>query len=1024
MQRVVLVFSFLLLLGITYSQDFKEYNHAAIISFEEPDSRTSHDAHSTLTITSEHYKHLSSSLKWSWSSVDSYWSIRDEVAYTAPLTDSAPRLCTFVFWIYSKEPVTNGHLKVEFLKKGRATSHFEYGLNFSGWRGAWVAFDRDMEGQPEVGMDEVRFSVPGVNSGTLFFDHVILASMQDARHHTADFQAPFINVRTRNHWLILNDSWNKEFDVPLKPPSEKEVNDAAQIANRLKEYFLEEGCTLPLSMLREEVEAYRITENDDGTVRGVPLFLERFGETYEMFGADRYHKIYNNIMGMEKFNATLLRVAVAYHQSEIPAERRELEDLFVTMIRHMLDQGFQAGSAMGTLHHSGYSMEQFYPAVFLMLEPLERHGLRTTVQQAAEWFAGTGEAREKPTTPGTDVDTFNTNLIARLTSILMIESEPEKIRYLHAFKQWLDNGYQYTDGTRGTFKIDGTMFHHRHHYPAYAVGGFKGAVEAIYLLRGTDFKISERSHRILKNALLSMRVYCNLRTWPLSLSGRHPDGNGQLNPEHYGLLSFAGSPDGLHDIDAEVAGAYLRLVDSVTNRSRELVDLGFSPEKSPSGNWTFNYSCLNVHRRDDWMVSVMGHSRYLWSSEIYRGENLFGRYMTHGSLQILATGNPISNEGSGYRQEGWDWNHFPGTTATVLPIEQLRADVKNLDDVSGFEEMLLSDESFSGGISLGGKQGAFGMKLHEHDKYNGSLRARKSFFFFDNRVVALGSQIESALPEETHTTLFQTYLEEVDKPFFLNGQTNATFPYLEMLPNSKVNVLSDGLNNLFFVNRGEVMFKKEEQYSFHEEGGLPTRNNFALAAINHGSRPNNGSYEYMILVQPDMAEQERAYTNALAGNFPYDVLRHDSLAHVVRDRATGTTGYVIFEAGEVSNDLILRVSHPTLVMSQEMSCNQLLLAVCDPDLRFYEGPADEVYDEKGKTVERSVYSREWINNPSGISFVKVTLAGCWKIGAVTPYAKVVASAQGQTTIEFKCQHGMPREVLLLREDSQQNGQAR
>lgn len=90
MQRVVLVFSFLLLLGITYSQDFKEYNHAAIISFEEPDSRTSHDAHSTLTITSEHYKHLSSSLKWSWSSVDSYWSIRDEVAYTAPLTDSAP----------------------------------------------------------------------------------------------------------------------------------------------------------------------------------------------------------------------------------------------------------------------------------------------------------------------------------------------------------------------------------------------------------------------------------------------------------------------------------------------------------------------------------------------------------------------------------------------------------------------------------------------------------------------------------------------------------------------------------------------------------------------------------------------------------------------------------------------------------------------------------------------------------------------------------------------------------------------
>jgi chondroitin-sulfate-ABC endolyase/exolyase len=1024
MKRAVLFFLSLLLLGVTYSQGFKEYNHSAIFSFEEPDSRTSHDAHSTLSITCDHYKHLSSSLKWSWSDVDSYWSIHDEVAYTAPLTDSAPRLCTFVFWIYSKEPITNGHLKVEFLKKGKVTSHFEYGLDFSGWRGAWVAFDRDMEGQPEEGMDEVRFSVPGVNSGTLFFDHVILASMQDARHHTADFQAPFINVGTRNHWLILNDSWNKVFDEPLKLPSEKEVNDALQIANRLKAYFLDGVYSKPLPTLREEVEAYGITENDDGTLRGVPIFFERFGETYEMFGAGRYHQIYNNLMGVEKFNTTLLHIAIAHHQSEIPYEKSELESLFMKMIRHMLDQGFQAGSAMGTLHHSGYSMESYYPALFLMLEPLERHGLRAVVQQAAEWFAGTGEVREKPLTPGMDVDTFNTNLIARLTSILMIESEPEKVRYLHAFRQWLDNGYQYADGTRGTFKIDGTMFHHRHHYPAYAIGGFQGAVEAIYLLRGTTFKISERSHRILKDALLSMRVYCNLRTWPLSLSGRHPDGRGQLIPEHYGLLAFAGSPDGLHDVDTDMAAAYLRLVDSVTTRSRELIEMGFSPEKSPSGNWTFNYSNLSIHRRDDWMVSAMGHSRYLWSSEGYRGENLFGRYMTHGSMQILATGNPISNEGSGFRQEGWDWNHFPGTTATVLPIERLKADVKNLDDVSGFEEMLLSDESFSGGISLGGEQGAFGMKLHENDKYNGSLRARKSFFFFDNRVIALGSQIESALPEETHTTLFQTYLEEVDKPFFLNGQTDTRFPYLETLPNNKVNVLSDGLNNLFFVNQGEVMFKKGEQHSFHEESGLPTRNNFALASINHGSRPSNGTYEYMILVQPDVAEKERTYANALAGKFPYDVLRHDSLAHVVKDLVTYTTGYVLFEAGKVSSDVILHVSHPILAMTQKMNGNQLLLAVCDPDLRLYEGPADELYDENGKTVERSVYSREWINNPSGISFVKVTLAGHWKIGAVTPYAKVVTSAPGQTSIEFECQHGMPREVLLLRGDNQSKGKTR
>lgn len=145
-------------------------------------------------------------------------------------------------------------------------------------------------------------------------------------------------------------------------------------------------------------------------------------------------------------------------------------------------------------------------------------------------------------------------------------------------------------------------------------------------------------------------------------------------------------------------------------------------------------------------------------------------------FKFWPTGNPISNEGSGFRQEGWDWNHFPGTTATNLPIQDLRAKIRNLDEFSGFEEMLLSDEAFAGGISIQNKNGAFGMKLHEHDKYNGSFRVRKSVFFFDNRVVALGTNVQSALPEEVHTTLFQVYLDKQNKPYYLNGKEITGFP--------------------------------------------------------------------------------------------------------------------------------------------------------------------------------------------------------------------------------------------------------
>lgn len=74
-------------------------------------------------------------------------------------------------------------------------------------------------------------------------------------------------------------------------------------------------------------------------------------------------------------------------------------------------------------------------------------------------------------------------------------------------------------------------------------------------------------------------------------------------------------------------------------------------------------------------------------------------------------------------------------TSIHLPFEQLRAKVLNVDVYSGMEEMLYSDEAFAGGLSQARLNGNFGMKLHEHDKYNGSHRARKSFHFFDGTIV-------------------------------------------------------------------------------------------------------------------------------------------------------------------------------------------------------------------------------------------------------------------------------------------------
>ena len=64
----------------------------------------------------------------------------------------------------------------------------------------------------------------------------------------------------------------------------------------------------------------------------------------------------------------------------------------------------------------------------------------------------------------------------------------------------------------------------------------------------------------MKKVLLAMRFYCNLKQWPLSMSGRHPNGGGSLIPIQYATMAIAGTPDGKQKYDPEMAAAYLRLV--------------------------------------------------------------------------------------------------------------------------------------------------------------------------------------------------------------------------------------------------------------------------------------------------------------------------------------------------------------------------------------------------------------------------------------------------------------------------------
>lgn len=982
-----------------------------VLSFEESTAPAVASKGSKAYVSDEHSKLGNRSLKWEWKRKNAVLSVPEHIFYLPENPDpKETSVSSFVFWVYSPEKL-DGELRISFLKEGRECCFFNYGLGFRGWRGAWVAFDRDMQGTPEKGMDEIRITAPeDVRKGCLYFDGIIPASFQDVRYHTPDWQAPFINEKTTNHWLVLNKNWKLALDIPLKDRLDSsDIRDMRTINDRFLELVTEKAKPYKLNKARKVYESYNISHNEDGSIKGKPIWFIRYGETFLNLGiTDAKQTFKANGQLLMTLNDHLLRIAVSAVKAKDSHEKEEFTQMYLDLTRHLLDQGFAAGSGQGTLHHLGYSMRNFYTAPVIMQEALREAGLAGQVQQAMEWFSGVGEVKLAPKEPGMDIDAFNTSLMGRMASVLMLEDGPYKYAYLQALSRWIDNGMKHTEGLRPCFKTDGSVVHHRKSYPAYATGGFTGAVNAVWMLSDTGLAVSQESHTNLKDALLTMAFYCYGDRFPLAMSGRHPDGEGALIKKHYYRLAMAGSPDKEEPIDKDLAHTFLRLENANYARgdgyvyeryevpSREktfLMKHGIYSMDSvkPSGTRTFAFNCSMSHRFEDRLVTIAGHSRYLWAAEIYNQANHYGRYLTHGSMQILAPAEE-GLAGGGFYQKGWDWCHIPGTTAAVLPMEQMKANVLNVDEHSGYEEMLLSDEWFAGGVTHKGQSGAFAMKLHEHDKYNGSLRARKSFFTFENRIICLGSDIENSLKgAEVHTTLFQNYIGNVKDysgPDFINDRTD---------------IARDYTGAAYYVKGHEIHLTRGIQHSLHEETDAPTEGMFEKAYIDHGDIVRNGGYEYMVQM-PVFDDIE-----VCPKHLPYEVIRKDSSVHGVVDLRSRTRAFAVFEEGAV--DSLIVHSSPAMIMYSTDE-EVMTLSASNPDLALYEGPSDEKFDDNGKRIERSVYGRDWIDNPCGETEISIILEGLWNISDRNGCEVSASHESGKTRLLFKSKEARTEEIKL------------
>ncbi|TCJ95874.1 chondroitin-sulfate-ABC endolyase/exolyase [Volucribacter psittacicida] len=906
---------------------------------------------------------------------------------------------TFLLWLYNDKPFPEP-LTFEFKQGGQQKKSFVANLDFTGWRGIAVPF-RDMQGDKVEQLDQLVITAPN-QAGQLYLDQMLFNVPVDNRNPIPDYITPFVNPTVDT---AVNKNWNAlymydqmlaqhfpqlDFHQPLNS------NDNSQSIYQKFEHHLGKGKELDAKKLLEIYRTFAISEQQ-GVINGKMLDFparQKFMKNDQVFNAEQQAFLLTSI-SMRELGKTLLDTAKLLRYGDLSdQDRQALQTEFLLATRYLFDQGFVRGSSMQIVTHLGYQTREIFDAWFLMRDLLAQQGLLADAQGAMMWFNGTGRIFEQDNDiVAANVDILNTQLQWMLKSILLLPDSQQKQALLTQFSQWLSKTIMQSKGIAGGFKSDGSVFHHGQHYVAYGRDAFGGLAPTVYALSGSDYALTQPARQRLDDVLHKMWLYTKSGEIPIVLSGRHPTGIFKLSSAPFRWFALAGESDNPQQIQREFAGIF-------ANLDKRSDFEGVPAANEPTGAWTMNYASMVLQRRaaaDDptksWLAVARGFSRYLVGNEAYERNNRYSRYLQYGTLELL----PADMNKRAFNHAGWDWNRYPGTTAIHLPYDKLKSILHQLP-AAGVEEMLLSTESYAGGTDLN-DNAMYAVRLHGHSKYQQQdFYANKSYFLFNNQIIALGTDIQNQdQHHHTETTLFQHYVPELQAVEINGKKINQLGTQQQFATPAK---LVDPAGNAYFLPADQqIRFSYDLQQSLDDRDDKATQGQFSTAVIDHGTAPQQASYEYAILVADSQAEPN------------YQVLAKQKDLHAVKDLNSQQEGYAYFapHQGDIGG-VVIGADNPLMVLAEPQQ-NRLALSVVNPDFAFYSGVEKDQVDEQGNQVEVSVYSRAWWTADPQPQHSTLTLKGKWQLAEPSQCAKVSVKQQ-QSLLTTTTNEARPCKVVL------------
>ncbi|HZK47954.1 MAG TPA: polysaccharide lyase family 8 super-sandwich domain-containing protein, partial [Atopostipes sp.] len=242
-----------------------------------------------------------------------------------------------------------------------------------------------------------------------------------------------------------------------------------------------------------------------------------------------------------------------------------------------------------------------------------------------------------------------------------------------------------------------------------------------------------------------------------------------------------------------------------------------------------------------------------------------------------------------------------------------------------------NEESWVGGTVLNGLYGTTGMSFNKSNIYQG----KKSWFTFDDEVVALGAGITGASDKHLLTTIENRRLSSNGKnDFSVNGVKQSSELGLDQVHSSVkwAHLAGDESRDsdigYYFPDEPTLQSIRESRTgSWKDINGreqTPDKSmsrNYLNLTVDHGEKVADEQYSYVLL--PTKNEEETA---KYVKNPHVEILANSSQIQAVQENKLGIIAVNFWEAGRVS---FIQSNQPAAIMAQEDG-QQLVISIADP----------------------------------------------------------------------------------------------